>query len=97
MILDMINWWNSLSMVSQIFYCFAVPATLILLIQTIMMLFGLGENDSVGEGTDDVSDVELADDCLSVHFFRKDLCTVYAKRKLRRIIGHPFRISYNCH
>ena len=43
----MFQWWESLSMFSQVLACMAVPATLILLIQTIMMLIGLG---SGGDG-----------------------------------------------
>ena len=32
-----IDWWNSLSLVSQIFACVAIPATLILLVQTFLL------------------------------------------------------------
>jgi len=38
----MIVWWNNLSLAAQIFSCIAIPATLILLIQTIMMFIGIG-------------------------------------------------------
>lgn len=41
------DWWNNLQMVEQVLYCIAVPASLILIIQTVMMLLGLGEG---GEG-----------------------------------------------
>jgi len=59
----MINWWNSLSLVSQIFYCFAIPSSLILLIQTIMMLMGIGDDaDAFGDGADDLSDVEFSNE-----------------------------------
>ena len=54
-----INWWNSLSVASQAFACAAIPATLILLIQTLLMLIGIG-NESDGFG-DDVAD-DLPDD-----------------------------------
>ena len=37
----MFEWWDSLSVISQVFACIAIPATLILLIQTIAMLIGL--------------------------------------------------------
>lgn len=40
-------WWNGLKLVEQILYCIAVPASLILIIQTVIMLIGLG---SGGEG-----------------------------------------------
>lgn len=50
----MLDWWNSLGLVSQIFYCIAVPSTLILLIQTIMMFIGMGDDG-------DISDAEIPD------------------------------------
>ncbi len=51
-----IDWWNSLSIASQAFACAAIPATLILLIQTILMLIGIG-NDSDGLGDDIADDI----------------------------------------
>lgn len=39
-----IEWWNSLGLAAQIFYCIAVPSTLVLLIQTILMFIGIGED-----------------------------------------------------
>ena len=39
----LIEWWNSIGLISQIFYCIAIPATLILLIQTVLMLFGFDD------------------------------------------------------
>lgn len=41
----MITWWTSLDLAQQIFACIAVPSTLILLIQTILLLIGLGGGD----------------------------------------------------
>ncbi|MBE6577549.1 MAG: NfeD-like protein [Ruminococcaceae bacterium] len=56
-----IEWWNSLGIILQIFYCIAIPATLVLLIQTVMMLIGLGDDGDVGDADvgniDDISDV----------------------------------------
>ncbi|MBD5081070.1 MAG: NfeD-like protein [Ruminococcaceae bacterium] len=40
-------WWNELRLVEQILYCIAIPASLILVIQTVIMLLGLGHG---GEG-----------------------------------------------
>jgi len=60
----MFEWWSTLSIVTQIFYCIAIPATLVLIIQTIMTFVGLGNEgdadidgaeDFVDGGTDDVS------------------------------------------
>ncbi len=55
-----IEWWNSLSLAAQIFYCIAVPSTLVLVIQTILMFIGLGEDADGDVGTD--TDVDVPDD-----------------------------------
>ena len=46
-----IEWWNALSLATQVFYCIARPSTLILLIQTILLFVGIG-----GDGDVDVDD-----------------------------------------
>ena len=56
----MIEWWNSLSIISQVFYCIAIPSTLVLLIQTILLFLGLDD-----DGADDLSgggDIEVSAD-----------------------------------
>lgn len=40
----MITWWNNMDLVGQIFALIAIPSTLILLVQTILVLFG-GDGD----------------------------------------------------
>lgn len=57
----MFEWWNSLDIAVQVFYCIAVPATLVLLIQTILMFIGMDE-DADGAGDVDVSGDAVADD-----------------------------------
>lgn len=59
----LIEWWEALSTASQAFACVAIPATLILLIQTVLMLVGIG-NDSDGLGDDLPDDIpdEIPDD-----------------------------------
>ena len=66
----LIEWWNSLGLATQIFYCIAVPATLVLLIQTILMFFGIGDGDADfdapdfdfdGDGMPDDLDMDLDD------------------------------------
>ena len=52
-----IDWWNSLSTASQLFACVAIPASLLLLIQTVMLFFGFG-----ADGVDDVPDSDIPDD-----------------------------------
>ncbi len=59
----MIAWWNTLELATQIFYCIAIPATLILLIQTVLLFLGIG--DDADGGLDDVNtapdDLEMGD------------------------------------
>ena len=59
-----IEWWNALDTMSHVFYCIAIPATLVLLIQTILMFIGIG-NDSEGFGEDiadgDVDNIDYAE------------------------------------
>ncbi|MCM1298689.1 MAG: NfeD family protein [Firmicutes bacterium] len=55
------NWWNSLELVQQILYCIAIPSSLVLIIQTIIMLLGIGHG---GEGfnpsdTSGLGDVDI--------------------------------------
>ena len=59
----MMDWWNTLSIASQVFYCIAIPATLLLLIQTVLLFLGIGDDaDGVnGDVATDVSDA-LPDD-----------------------------------
>ena len=42
----MIAWWNQLQTVQQIFALIAIPSTLIMLIQTILLLVGFGDGDT---------------------------------------------------
>lgn len=48
------DWWNALSTATQVFYCVAIPSTLVLLIQTVLMFIGFGSD--VDGGIEDVSD-----------------------------------------
>ena len=45
----MVEWWDRLDMILKILYCIALPATLILVIQTVLSLLGGFEG---GEGID---------------------------------------------
>lgn len=53
----MIQWWNNLDLFARIFALIAIPSTLVLLIQTILLLFGIGDD---GDGIDLTGD-ELID------------------------------------
>ena len=81
----MIVWWNSLETALKIFYCVAIPATLVLLVQTVLMFFGFGEDadadvDADGSadtldnvegvfGENEVSDVESGFDTEGLRIF----------------------------
>lgn len=44
------EWWNGLSITSQVYYCIAFASTLFLLIQSIFMFFGFGDDADVDGG-----------------------------------------------
>ncbi len=52
-----IEWWNSIGLAAQIFACIAIPSTLILLVQTILMFIGIGDDSDV----DGIGEAEIAD------------------------------------
>jgi membrane protein implicated in regulation of membrane protease activity len=55
----MISWWNSLILAQQIFALIAIPSTIVILIQTVLLLIGLG--DSGGDGSGDFTHDGTAD------------------------------------
>ena len=48
----MIEWWNSMDLAGQIFALIAIPSTLVLVVQTVLLLFGMGDDDVETEGID---------------------------------------------
>lgn len=48
----MLNWWNDLSVMHQIFYLLAIPSTVILIIQTVLLMFGFGDAHETDGETD---------------------------------------------
>ena len=56
----MIEWWDGLSGVLKILYCIAVPATLVLVIQTILSLHG-GFEGGAGVDVSDTSGLDFQD------------------------------------
>ncbi len=44
--MSFVEWWNALGVTAQIFYCIAIPATLVLVIQTVLMFFGFDDGDA---------------------------------------------------
>lgn len=68
----MMDWWNGLDLTEQIFALIAIPSTLVLLIQTILLLFGIGDGvdtdlDLDGDGIPDTD--ASPDDFGSLHVF----------------------------
>lgn len=54
------QWWNLLDTASQVFYCIAIPATLVLVVQTVLIFLGLDEGgDGIGDA--DLSGADLTD------------------------------------
>lgn len=68
----MLNWWNNLLLAQQIFALIAVPSTLILLIQTVLLLFGIGDGEADGDfdGDGDADDFDGGDDGLALFSVR---------------------------
>lgn len=48
-------WWEGLSTIQQVFACVAIPATVILILQTILLLIGIGGHDADHGEIDDHS------------------------------------------
>ena len=57
----MVAWWDSLSLAAQIFACVAIPATLVLIVQTILMLIG-ADSEAADTDTPDFDDTALDTD-----------------------------------
>ena len=67
----MINWWNELLLVQQIFALIAIPSTFLIVLQTIRMLSGIGgDNAADADGDIDVDDLEVPDDGLAIFTVR---------------------------
>ena len=71
-----VEWWNALGFTAQVFYCIAIPATLVLLVQTLLMFIGIG-NDAAGMDGPDVSEGidAFPDDAPSDGVFGEDMVT----------------------
>lgn len=65
--MSIFEWWNSLGVAAQVFYCIAIPSTLVLLIQTVLMFLGVGEDaDGIEDGgmddiLEDMPDADMGD------------------------------------
>lgn len=54
----MLQWWNSLGLTGQIFAVIAIPSTLVLIVQTVLLFFGIGDG---ADGSADLVDADLSD------------------------------------
>lgn len=60
----MTAWWTGLDVMHQVFYLIAIPFTVILVLQTILLLLGLGHHDSdVDHDVDHDFDHDCGPDC----------------------------------
>lgn len=73
----MIEWWNELTTLHQIFLLVAIPATLVMLVQAVMLLFGLGDGEDADFDTDDAFDGVDGDGDLAI-FSVRGVVTMFA-------------------
>ena len=73
-----IEWFTSMNLAGQIFTCIAVPATLVLIVQTVLMIIGASsaEADGLGEELPDELPNELPDDIPDGVFGENDVTDV---------------------
>lgn len=58
----MIEWWEAMNFVQKAFALVAIPSTLVLVLQTVLLLFGLGQSDADADlDTDADLDVDVDD------------------------------------
>ena len=57
----MTNWWESLSELQRIFAFIGVPATLVLIVQTVLLFFGIGDGDVDVDADIDVDGIDPGD------------------------------------
>lgn len=56
------DWWTGLNLLQQSFAVVAIPATVVLFLQTLLLLFGLGSSHDVDHGVDHDFDHDLSHD-----------------------------------
>lgn len=66
----MINWWNELDLIQQIFALIALPSTVLIVIQTVLLLIGIGGESDTDVDVDDVDGIDLPDDGLAIFSVR---------------------------
>ena len=66
----MINWWNELDLIQQIFALIALPSTVLIIVQTVLLLIGIGADSDADVDADDIDGLDLADDGLAIFSIR---------------------------
>lgn len=66
----MINWWNELDLIQQIFALIALPSTVLIVIQTVLLLIGIGGESDTDVDVDNVDGIDLPDDGLAIFSVR---------------------------
>ena len=66
----MINWWNELMLVQQIFALIAIPSTVLIVIQTILLLIGIGGDTDTDVDADLSDGIDVPDDGLAIFSVR---------------------------
>ena len=66
----MINWWNELDLIQQIFALIALPSTVLIIVQTVLLLIGIGADSDADIDADGVDGLDLADDGLAIFSIR---------------------------
>lgn len=55
------QWWNALTLLEQVFYIIAIPATVIMVIQSVLLLIGIGDGDVDMDLPHDIPDADIPD------------------------------------
>ncbi|MBQ8249640.1 MAG: hypothetical protein IJY93_07150 [Clostridia bacterium] len=70
----MFAWWDSLTGLQQVFACIGIPATLVLVVQTVLLMFGIGDGDGADADVDpdgfDIGEAASGDDGLTLFTVR---------------------------
>ena len=70
----MFAWWDSLTGLQQVFACIGIPATLVLVVQTVLLMFGIGDGDGADADVDpdgfDIGEAVSGDDGLTLFTVR---------------------------
>lgn len=65
------TWWNSLSTLGRVYFCIGLAATVLLILQIVTLLFGLGDDDlEVDLNGDGEADASIAGDGFNLFTFR---------------------------